>query len=267
MLKRSHSIAIGTCGLLLLVLLNLPAPAAARLKLAVGGVFLPLFGLGNATSSFVDRASYQAIPRQTLIAELRRLEEENAQLRLLAAQGTDAIAENNRLRSQLGAMPRGPWKPRPVRVVGRDSTTWWRSLIVDYGSRDGAQLNQPVLTAEGLVGRIAVVGHSHSQVALIGDAACGVAVLVAETRDQGIIKGPQPTSDAGMVEMTTFQHSPQILAGHSIVTSGHGGIFPKGLPVGRVIDTRDVGSGLSTAARVRLGANLNRLEELWVLVP
>jgi len=88
---------------------------------------------------------------------------------------------------------------------------------------------------------------------------------VVETRDQGIVKGPQSTVESGIVELSTFQHSPQILAGHTVVTSGDGGIFPKGLPVGRIIDTRSASAGLFTTARIRLGANLNRLEEVWVL--
>ena len=80
MFKRTHYIALAFCGLLLLVLLNLPSGASSRLKLAVGGIFLPLFGLSTAGESFVDRASYQLLPRQTLISELRRLEAENARL-------------------------------------------------------------------------------------------------------------------------------------------------------------------------------------------
>lgn len=266
MLKRPHYIALAFVGLLLLVLLNLPAAASSRLKLAVGSVFLPLFGLSSSAQSFVDRASYQLLPRSALVTEVRRLEEENISLRLAAAQGAEAIAENNRLRTQMGALPRGPWQHRAARVVGRDPTTWWRTFLIDYGTRDGARVNQPVVAAEGLVGRIAVVGYSHSQVALIGDSACGVAVLVSETRDQGVIKGTQSDTAAGLVEMDTFQNSTHILAGQTIVTSGDGGIFPKGIHVGRIVDTRAANSGLFTSARVRLGANLNRLEEVWVIV-
>ena len=67
--------------------------------------------------------------------------------------------------------------------------------------------------------------------------------------------------------MTTFQQTPGVLAGHAVLTSGEGGIFPKGLMVGTVMDARPARSGLYTSARVRLGANLNRLEEVWVLAP
>jgi rod shape-determining protein MreC len=267
LLKRPQTIVVTAVGLLLLLLLNLPSGAAARLKLAVGGLFLPLLGVSGASQSFVDMASYELLPRSTLVSEVQRLEKENATLRLEAALGAEAAAENQRLRAQLGSLPRGSWRPKLARVVGRDASTWWRTCLIDYGARDGAAVNLPVVTAQGLVGRIAVVGHSHSQVALIGDASCGVAVLVSETRDHGIIAGGQQTTDVGIVELTTFQQTPSVMAGQSILTSGEGGVFPKGLAVGTVIDARPARSGLFTSARVRLGAHLNRLEEVWVLLP
>lgn len=267
MLKRPQTIVVSAVGLLLVLLLNLPAGAAARLKLALGGLFLPLLGISSASQSFVDRASYELLPRSTLIAEVQRLEKDNASLRVEAALGAEAAAENQRLRAQLGSLPRGAWRPRLARVVGRDASTWWRTCLIDYGSRDGAAVNQPVVTAQGLVGRIASVGHSHSQVALVGDASCGVAVLVSETRDHGIVAGGQSTTDAGMVEMTTFQQTPGIVSGQVVLTSGEGGVFPKGLVVGTVVDARPARSGLFTSARIRLGAHLNRLEEVWVLAP
>lgn len=267
MLKRVHYVAVGAVGALLLVLLNLPAETAGRLKRAMGGVFVPLFGLSGASRSFVDAVALRAQPRSTLIAEIQRLSAENAELRIRAAQGEVARAENDRLMAQLGASPTGPWKLRPARVVGRDASNWWRTLRIDAGSRDGLQPDLPVMTGEGLVGRIARVGLSQSEVVLVGDADCGVATLVAETRDHGMIHGGQSTLDLGEVEWNSLRFSPDLLAGQTIVTSGLGGVFPKGLVVGRVLDVREVDGGLYSSARIRLAANLNRLEEVWVLLP
>ena len=112
MLKRAHSIVAVVVGLLLLLLLNLPPGASSRLKLALGGIFLPLLGLSSASHSFVDAASYQMLPRSTLVAEVRRLEQENAALRVESALGAEAMAENQRLRAQLGSVPRGAWRPK-----------------------------------------------------------------------------------------------------------------------------------------------------------
>jgi len=64
-----------------------------------------------------------------------------------------------------------------------------------------------------------------------------------------------------------LQNSPAIMTGQQVLTSGLGGVFPKGIPIGTIADSRTVEGGLYTEARLRLAANLNRLEEVWVLTP
>lgn len=268
MFKRAHYWALGIVTVLTLGLLNLPPSAAGRLKLAVAGIFLPLFGLAGSGQSFVDRASYALLTRDTLVTELDRLRKENEQLRLASAQARDTLGENARLRAMLGWQPKAPWKLRAARVVGREPTTWWRTVTIDLGSRDGVRLNLPVLTGDGLVGRIRSVGPTHSQVALIGDPECGVSVVVNETRDNGIIQEARSAAVGdGYVALRTLQNSPNLMAGHKVLTSGLGGVFPKGVPVGEIVDARPVDGGLYTEARIRLAANLNRIEEVWVLTP
>ncbi len=265
-LKRIHFLALSIVLMLTLLLLNLPVAASTRLKLGFGGIFLPLFGLGAATQSFVDRVSWSAVPRRTLINEIERLQKENTQLQFEVVQGNVVRQERDRLAQDLTWVNKAPWKLKPARVIGREPTTWWRTVQINYGARDGARVNQPVLTPGGIVGRINEVSYDRSQVALVGDADCGLAVIVAETRDNGIIKGPQASAEFGLMEMSLLQNSPQLMAGHAVLTSGLGGVFPKGIPVGRVADTRPMESGLFTTARVQLGANLNRLEEVWILL-
>lgn len=268
MLKRAHYWVLGTVTVLLLLLLNLPPIAAGRLKLGISTLFLPLFGLAGAGQTFVDRVSYASLTRATLISEIERLREENQELQLAAAQGRDALTENGRLRSLLGWQSRAPWKLRAAHVIAREPTTWWRTVTIDYGGRDGARINQPVLTSSGLVGRIREVEPTHSQVALIGDPECGVSVVVVETRDSGIIQESRSAPDGeGLVILRTLQRSPATMAGQRVITSGLGGVFPSGIPVGQIVDTRSVDAGLYTEARVRLAANLNQLEDVWVLMP
>ncbi len=267
MLKRGQYMALGVVATLLVILLNLPPTTAARLKLVFGGIFLPLFGLTSAGTSFVDDLSLRVLPRRTLIEQVRKLEQENHELRLTSMQGRAALDENIRLKQQLSAKPEGPWQWHLARVVGREPTTWWRALQIDYGARQGATVNQSVVTPQGLVGRISEVGEYFSRVALIGDVDCQVTGIVQETRDFGVIKGPQSTVQAGILEWTALRSSPDVMAGQTILTSGEGGVFPKGLVVGRILDTRSVQAGLYTSARVRLSVDLGRLEEVWVLKP
>ena len=251
---------------LAVVLLNLPPVAAGRLRVAVSSLFLPLFGLAGSSQSFVDRAAYASLNRNTLIGEIERLRLTNQQLQLADMQGRAAQDENTRLRSLLAWQPQARWTHKAARVIGRDPNTWWRTLTLDFGERHGARVGQPVLTSDGLVGRIREVYPLTSQVVLVGDGECGVSALVRETRDQGLIQATaaDPIGE-GVVLLRTLQHSPGILAGHTVVTSGLGGVFPAGIPVGQVVDTRPAEGGLYTEVRVRLAARLNRLEEVWIL--
>jgi len=267
-LKRAHYWVLGAVVTLTLLLLNLPPVAAGRLRTGIRSLFLPLFGVTGAGQSFVDRASFGTLTRASLISEIERLRQTNQWLQASADQGRDALAENTRLRAMIGWQPRTPWKLRAARVIAREPSTWWRTATIDFGSRDGARPNQPVLTSSGLVGRIREVEPTQSQVALIGDPDCGVSVLISETRDPGILQESRAAPDPeGMVTLRTLQRSPSAMAGHHVVTSGLGGVFPQGIPVGEVVDTRSVDGGLYTEARIRLGSNLNQLEEVWVLMP
>lgn len=267
MLKRIHFWVLGIILALTLVLLNLPPSAAGRLKAAVAALFLPLFGLAGSAQSFVDRASYAPYTRSTLIQELERVRRENQELQIAQAQSRQILEENTRLRALLGWKPQAPWKVRAARVIGREPTTWWRNVTIDFGTKDGAREGQPVLTNSGLVGRIRETGPLHSNVALIGDPECGVSVIISESRELGLIQDARlaPAAD-GLVLLNTLQHSPAVMAGQTVRTSGLGGIFPAGIPVGEIVDTRSVDGGLYTEARVRLAAELNRLEEVWVLL-
>ena len=109
-----------------------------------------------------------------------------------------------------------------------------------------------------------MVRLTYSQVVLLGDPNCRVSALVNETREAGII-GPSGPLDTGLVELATLPPNANVKPGQNVVTSGNGGIYPKEIPIGKIVDSHPADYGLSTAARVKLGANLNALEEVWVL--
>ena len=149
----------------------------------------------------------------------------------------------------------------------RDPANWWRTVEIDLGGRDGISTNLPVLTADGLVGRIASVGMTRSQVILIGDPNCHVSALVKDSaQDTGILSASGPL-DSSLADLTYLSSSATLKSGQQVVTSGIGGIFPKGIPLGEIVDFRSVEFGLYTQARVKLNVNLGALEQVWVIVP
>jgi len=269
MLKRPHYAALGAVVLLALILLNLPPQTSSRLKLWVGTVFLPMFGLAGSAQRAGEAAGQRVLSKATLIRQVEDLRATNELLRIEAMQWREAARENDVLRAAVGWQKQSPWKTRLARVVTRDPANWWRSIQIDLGSEDGLARNLPVVTGAGLVGRVEEVGAHYARVLLVGDPNCQVSALVENaTRDNGII-GPGEGSvlDQSIVEITYVSRQSRIETGQRVVTSGLGGVFPRGIPIGTVLEVASANHGLYLEARVKLLADLRQLEEVFVLVP
>jgi rod shape-determining protein MreC len=267
MLRRPHYIALGLIVLLTLVILNLPGQTTARLKLGIGSLFLPLFGLASSTHHVAGAAGDAVVTRRELLRLNDDLRRQNEQLRLQAMQAGETARENVRLRQLVNWQHQTPWRLKLARVVLRDPANWWRTVQIDLGSRDALRVNLPVLTADGLVGRISSVSLTRSQVTLLGDLNCKVSARVEnESRDTGVIGASGPL-ETELVELGYLSRNASLKPGQSVVTSGEGGIFPPGIPIGKIVDVQSVDYGSRADARVRLAAHLNALEEVWVMFP
>jgi rod shape-determining protein MreC len=105
-------------------------------------------------------------------------------------------------------------------------------------------------------------------VVLIGDPNCPVAAALADTSDTGIIRGVSGGEIRGaLVELTYLARSASLKPGQRVVTSGQGGVFAPGIPIGELVDSRPAGSGIYMEARVRLSVNLGALDHVWVKLP
>jgi len=268
MLRRPHYIILGVIILVTLVVLKLPSGTAARLKLAISGLFLPLYGLSGSAHQLSEKASNTLTPRPELLRKIDELQKENEELRVRAMQAEEIGQENARLRQYLSFPKQVPWKLKLARVVARDPANWWRMMRINVGTRDGVTNNAPVLTAEGLVGRVSEVGYTQSQVVLLGDPDCRVAVKIEETKDNGVI-APSSSSplDNTLVDVVYLSRTSPLKAGQKVVTSGLGGVFPPGIPVGQIVDFHTIDYGLYNEARLKLEVKMNTLEEVWVKLP
>jgi rod shape-determining protein MreC len=266
MLKRPSYIAAGVVVVLTLVLLNLPTGTSVRLKSGLSHLFAPLFGVSKATHTIAGHTGDALLPRRELLRQLEALREENQELRIKATQTEELEQQNARLRNSLGLQKTIPGRLRLSRVILRDPANWWRTVQIDVGSREGVQVNMAVLTPEGaLAGRVSSVGPTRSQVVLLGDPGCKVAVRVQETRDTGVIGGAGPLG-GDIVEMGYLSRTANLKPGQKVITCGDGGVFPPNISVGQVVDSQAVEYDQAKAARVKLTANLGSLEEVWVKV-
>lgn len=269
MLRRPHYIAVGLVALLTLLVLNLPGQTTTRLKLALGSLFLPLFGLASGAQQAAGHTGNALLSKGELLRLNESLHRENQLLRLQATQAEELGRENARLRELLERRAQTKRQYKLANVVLRDPANWWRTVQIGLGSRHGLSNNLPVLSAEGfLVGRIANTSPTLAQVLLLGDPNCKVAAIVEnESREAGVLGAGGPF-DSSLVEMKCYlSRTSNLKPGQRVVTSGDGGIFPKGILIGTITDARPVESGLYTVAQVKLAANLANLEEVWVLLP
>ena len=267
MFKQKNYLALGAVVLVAIILLSLPSRATARLKLSVGSWFLPLFGLAGAAQQLPADLADSVLSRRELLHQVDILRRENQQLRSQAVQGVAIARENDQLRALFNWQRQSPWRLKLANVVMRDPANWWRTVQIDLGTRDGLRENLPVITDAGLVGRVSSVSQTRAQVILVGDPNCRVSALVENaSRDMGVLLAGG-TLDTSLVELTYLASSANLKPGQSVITSGLGGIFPKGIPIGQIVDSRSVEYGLYTDARVKLNANLGSLEQVWVLFP
>ena len=267
MFKQKNYFALGAVIIVAVLILSLPASATIRLKSALSSWFLPLFGLADTAQRLPADLADTVLPRRELLKQIDSLRRENQQLKEQEIQSAAIARENDQLRALLNWQRQVPWKLKLANVVTRDPANWWRTVQIDLGTRDGVRENLPVLTSSGLVGRVASVKPSSAQVVLIGDPNCRVSALVENSaRDTGVLLASGPL-DTSLIELTYLASSANLKSGQSVITSGLGGVFPKGIPIGQIVDARSVEFGLYTEARVKLNADLGSLEKVWVLFP
>ena len=268
MLRKPHFVLLLAVSLAVLVLLGLPASPRSKVRLAFGSLFLPLFGLAGTVQAVGERAGAAVTPRSVLESRLRELEEESRMLRVALMESQVAVRENDRLRQMVGYPARNRWRLRPARVIGRDPASWWQAVHLDVGARDGVTTNLAVLAPEGLVGRVAEVGPGTCRVVLIGDPNCPVSAALADSRETGIVKGASAGDFRGaIVDLSYVSRDAVVRPGQKVITSGQGGIYPPGIVVGEVIDSRLVEAGIYLEARVRLAVSLASIDHVWVRLP
>ncbi|HXR06764.1 MAG TPA: rod shape-determining protein MreC [Candidatus Acidoferrum sp.] len=272
-MKRSQYIILVLVVLLVVVLLSLPRQTAERLKPAINGLFLPLFGLAATSREVAAKAGDALTPREELLRERDTLRTSNQLLRLQLQAEANLPRENEELRQMLNfRRQKAAWNLQAARVIARDPETWWRSVWIDVGSRTtpGMRTNLPVLTEEGLAGKVVNVGETRSQVLLLGDPGLRVAVLAGPAGLNGTATaGSWWRRENNMIDIENLfgeTADKRVHPGDEVVTWGAGGVFPGGIAVGKVVDVERKESGGTTEVRAQISAHLEALQNVWVMI-
>ncbi len=227
------------------VFLEIMAPFQ-RLTAGVGGGmrgiwtrYVALVGLQHENDQLLDR-----------VRDLERRTSHQGEVELM----------NRRLKRLLALERELPTSAVAAAVTARDATVWFQSLTLNKGELDGILSGMPVMAPEGVVGLISSTSPHAARVLLLTDPNSGIDVLVQRTRVRGIVSG---LLERGTI-LKYVKRSEDVRVGDRVVASGLDGVFPKGLPVGRVSKVSRKDRGLFLYAEVTPAADASRLEEVLV---
>ena len=203
----------------------------------------------------------------TVYRDNQQLKAENEELRQNNVTTTEIVAENARLRAMLdykkGAQQ---FDFVAAQVIARDPGTWTNIIMINRGAADGLTKDMTVVAPQGIVGSVVSVYNNSAKVQLILDPRSAVGCLVQrpESRVAGIVEGSSATPQTP--HMVNIARDADIIKSDKIITSGFGGIFPKGLLVGEVVDVVNDEGGLLKYAVLKPAVDFDRLEEVLVIV-
>lgn len=254
-------------GVLLTFILILIVSTVGRQKFGSTHKFsLELIGPFQSVATSVS--SYFQTVWQDYLAVLE-VGQENKQLREKLRQAAavnneyrEAVAVNVRLRKLLEFKESLPVPTLTARIIGKDPSLWFKTVIVDRGSSDGVREGMPVATVEGVVGQVLNTSPHYAKILLATDPNSAIDVLIQESRTRGILKG----KGSNAYQLYYVLKNAEVNEGDRVITSELGGVFPKGLLVGTVSKIVKERRGMFQQIEVEPAPDFSRLENLVILM-
>jgi rod shape-determining protein MreC len=184
----------------------------------------------------------------------RAIEEKN--------QYQEAALSNERLRRLLDLKTSLPHQMLAAEVIGRDPSPWFKTIIIDKGSKEGVAAAMPVVIPEGIVGQVVESAGGYAKVLLIADQNSAVDAIVQRTRARGIIKGGL----SGKCSFDYVLRKDEIGVGDIVISSGVDGVFPKGLRIGEVSEIIKRNAGVFQDVTITSYVDFEKIEEVFIIV-
>lgn len=262
MKSRKVALLVSAIGVCLLLLTLQTRGYGARAADALALLTTPI----QASVAKAHRAAFDAwdtyLDWKNVRAENRRLREEIRRLRVEGLRVRETDDENRRLRRLLALQERLPLTTLAGEIIARDWGGWIRALTVNRGRGDKIARLTAVISPDGLVGRVVEVRPGASIVQVLTDPASTIGAHVVRTRTPGIVEG-EPSGALRFKYMA--RDGAQIEVGDVLVTSGQGGLFPRGIPVGRVRSIDDRGAALFHYAVLEPAVNFSRVDDVLLI--
>ncbi len=193
--------------------------------------------------------------------ENERLWAELQECRTLSYKNREALATNTRLRKLLNFKNVTGLPMVAARIIGKDPSVWFRSVVIDRGARDGVSKGMAVVNGDGVVGQIFSVSPNYAKVLLAIAPSSAMDVVLQKSRVRGILKGTGSLT----YQLDYILKTIEVEEGDQVVTAGYGGIFPTGLPIGVVSKVIKKRRGMFLQVEVEPAVDFLTLEDLLVV--
>lgn len=202
-----------------------------------------------------------------LRAENEKLETENKKLSQENRRAEGVEKENKELRALLELDEAYPaLELKAAEVVSRSTSNWYENFTIDKGTADGLKIGQGVISSDNvLIGRISDIGSTWAKVTTVTDPGHSVGARVIRSGDLGVIEGDSSLSDKGQCRLSFISKNNDIVVGDYLETSGLGGVYPKGIEIGKVIEIKPDVQGISQYAVVEISVNINSVSKVMVI--
>ncbi len=253
-------------GLLLTLILILIVSVVGRQEFNAPHKFA-LEVLGSAQQG-ISRVSASLSEVWQKYSELLRVREENLRLReelqkykAINNEYREAVATNVRLAKLLAMKETLPAPTLTAEIIGMDPSQWFKTVIIDRGSSDGVQAGMPATTVDGVVGQVVNASPHFAKILLANDPNSAIDALIQRTRVQGIVKG-----NGAAYYMDYVLKNSDVQKGDTIVTSGIGGVFPKGIPLGTVSHVEKTRRGMFQKIEIEPSTDFSELEYIIIVM-
>lgn len=220
------------------------------LKMAGSVIASPFNALGNIFSNLTAS--------QETLSDLR---DQNAELTAKVAELSEAQETATRLEALVGLQSTYNLQSTAARIIGGSSDAWTQTVTIDKGSADGFTVGMPVCNAYGVIGQITECALNVSTVLMINDETSGVAAMIQSSRAQGMLRGQAD----GSLRLEYVPADAEVKVGDIVITSGIGGVFPKGLPLGTVTSVEKSDNDVYYTISVRTQSSTENNEEVLVI--
>ena len=263
-MSRTNIIVLLIFGAILGYFLSFGPNTTQKFKAGVYQLLAPFLTSGSGLKKQITSVRTGLKSLDQLEHENAALQVENRELRATNQSLRDVEHEVNRLRHALNYRERSVFKLIAAEMVARDSSTWWRTVTINRGRKDGIETDMPVVTDEGLIGKTTSVSDVISVVLLVSDENCRVAASVEGSREQGIVSGQRVTTGlTPLMDLNFLSKQADLKPGQKVYTSGVGGVFPSGLLIGVVKSYRV--RELDGQAQLTPAVDLSHLEDVFVV--